>query len=277
MEKKQGRNYSILTIKRLFALSGNQCAFPDCTVTFVNWEDETNYSNMCHIEDANPNTHKADRYNSQMTDKQRSDYQNLILLCPNHHIETNDPDKYTVRSLKEMKKAHEQKMAEAIFNKTPISKYPSVLNVVINSIGSSLIVNDSDNAVKIAPDTEQKIRFNNIKRHKSIIEEYSAYQGKLKAIYEEIEKQGSSKKSFLLQNIRTLYLFEKGKYDGEIQQIRANADIILDNIQNEIWRLLETSSNLDNGLPIEIINVAVQIVIVDAFMRCKILEEPIEE
>lgn len=271
------RNYKTLTIKRLFALSGNQCAFPDCPVTFVNWEDETNYSNICHIEDANPNTHKADRYNPNMTDKQRSDFQNLILLCPNHHLETNDPCKYSVQDLKEMKRAHEQKHAELAANRLSIAKYPSVLSAVINKIGSSLIVEDSTVVVSIAPDTEEKIKHNNITRHRAIIEEYSVYQGKLNVIYEEIEKQGSSKKDFLLQNIRTLYLNEKGRYGGGMEEVRNNADQILDNIRNEIWKLFESSANVDKGLPVEMINVGIQIVLVDAFMRCKILEEPNRE
>lgn len=270
------RNYKTLTIKRLFALSGNQCAFPDCSVTFMNWEDETNYSNICHIEDANPNTHKADRYNPNLTDKQRSEYQNLILLCPNHHLETNDPCKYTVQGLKEMKRAHEQKHAELAANRLSIAKYPSVLSAVINKIGSSLIIEDTTFVANVAPDTEEKIKHNNIKRYRAIIEEYSVYQGKLNVIYEEIEKQGSSKKDFLLQNIRTLYLNEKGRFGGGIEEIRSKADEILDNIQNEIWKLFESSANVDKGLPVEIINVGIQIVLVDAFMRCKILEEPIK-
>lgn len=276
MPKKEARYYSMLTIKRLFALSGNQCAFPDCPVTFLNWEDDTNYSNICHIEDANPNTHKADRYNPSMTDIERSDYKNLILLCPNHHIETNDPKKYSVNDLRQMKREHEEKMAKIITGKSSISRYPSVLSVIINNIGSSLILEDLNNEVKVAPGTEEKIQYNNILRHRAIIEEYSAYQGKLNAIYEEIEKQGSFKKAFLLQNIRTLYLVEKGKFRGNIEEIRQNADEIIDNVQNEIWNLLEGSQNLDSSLPIEFVNVGIQIVMVDAFMRCKILEEPVK-
>ena len=50
MANNQSRNYSTLTIKRLYALSGNRCAFPGCERTFVNWEDDTNFSNICHID-----------------------------------------------------------------------------------------------------------------------------------------------------------------------------------------------------------------------------------
>ncbi len=46
MAKENTRNYSLLTIKRLFSLSGNCCAFPGCSVTFLNNDDETNFSNI---------------------------------------------------------------------------------------------------------------------------------------------------------------------------------------------------------------------------------------
>jgi hypothetical protein len=39
-------------------------------------------------------------------DKERADYDNLILLCVQHHDETNDGEKYSVITLKEMKRDH---------------------------------------------------------------------------------------------------------------------------------------------------------------------------
>lgn len=268
------RNYSKLTIKRLYALSANRCSFPNCAVTFLNAEDDTNLSNICHIEDANPTTHKSDRYNINMTDEQRSDYKNLILLCPNHHIETNDPSKYTVDALKAMKRNHESKMALLQDGKPSISKYSSALSDIVNAVGGFIINISPDNPATIAPNTDEKINYNNITSYKPIIEEYSVYQGKLNGIYEEIEKQGSTKKEFLLQNIRMLYLKEKGNYNN-IDEIRKNADRILENIENSIWNILENSTNLNTNLPIESIKIAILIVIVDSFMRCKILEEPV--
>lgn len=273
MTYNKSRYYSTLTIKRLYALSGNRCAFPGCERTFVNWENDVNFSNICHIEDANQDTHKADRFNQSMSDKERADYKNLILLCPNHHIETNDPSKYTVESLREMKRVHEINIASLQAGKNIIAKYPSLLSILINEIGSSLLKDEIEDSAKKAPDTEEKILFNNVVRYKPIIEEFSIYQGKLSAIYDEIENQGSSKKSFLLQNIRTLYLKEKGKYDN-VEAIRGNADLIFENIENEIWEILEASSNLSPNLSIESIKTGILIVIVDAFMRCKILENP---
>lgn len=273
MAKSSSRNYSDLTIKRLFSLSGNRCAFPECSIVFLNWDNDTNFSNICHIEDANANTHKADRYNPHMTPSDRASYKNLILLCPNHHNETNDPLKYTVDGLRKMKREHENSILKLTTGQNLIVKNSSILSILINQVGSSLLVEDFNEDNASAPNTDEKINFNNIVLYKPVIEEYSIFQGKLNSIYEEIENQGSSKKDFLLQNIRTLYLKEKGKYKG-ITEIRINADSIFENIENELWNIIEVSDNLSKDLPIEALKMAVLIVMVDAFMRCKILEEP---
>ena len=90
---------------------------------------------------------------------------------------------------------------------------------------------------------------------------------------EEIEKQGSTKKEFVLQNIKSIYLKEKGKYEN-IEGIRANADIIIENVENQLWKIIENSSNPVLDLPIEAIKIGLLIILVDAFMRCNILEEP---
>jgi hypothetical protein len=45
------RNYTQATIKKLFASSGNQCAFPDCTQNIVDKEGNM-IGEICHIEAA---------------------------------------------------------------------------------------------------------------------------------------------------------------------------------------------------------------------------------
>ena len=94
------------TKMKLYALSGNQCAFPDCDVVFVSLENETNVSNICHIEAAEEG---GERYNPNSNDEERRHFKNLILLCRNHHAVTNDVQTYTVEVLREMKRTHEAK------------------------------------------------------------------------------------------------------------------------------------------------------------------------
>jgi hypothetical protein len=273
MANKRARYYSTLTIKRLYALSRNSCAFPDCDVTFLNSEDDTNFSNICHIEDANENLHKSDRYNPEMTDEQRKDFKNLILLCPNHHIETNDTDKYTVDILREMKKNHETKTVKSWSGKDLIGKHPSALNIVIGHIGIDFFDQVEPDDPLTAPDPAIKIEFNRVVRYKPIIEEYKIYQGKLSKIYDEIERLGSTKKELVLRNIKNLYLKEKGKY-GSVEELKNNTDVIIANVESELWKVIDKSQNSNNNLPIEAIEISLLVILVDAFMRCSILEEP---
>jgi|GEM_PF-500621 len=273
MAKSSARNYSQLTIKRLYGLSRNNCAFPGCPVELLSSEDETNFSNICHIEDANPSLHKSDRYNPDMTDDQRRDFKNLLLLCPNHHIETNDIEKYTVKVLRDMKRNHESQTKQKLTGKDLISKHPSALNTVINHIGTNFFDDSLTDEPLTAPNPETKIQFNQVIQYRPIIEEYSAYQGRLSKIYDEIERIGSAKKELVLRNIKKLYLKEKGKYNS-FDEIKENADSIFSNVESDLWELIDSSDNTNNNLPIEAIEISLLVIIVDAFMRCNILEEP---
>lgn len=270
MAKSKARDITQLTRQRLYAMSGNQCAFPKCSQMFFNIDDETNVSNICHIEAVEPG---GQRYNSNSDDEYRRSFDNLILLCPNHHKITDDIRTYTVDSLKEMKREHEAKFMRIAVGQNLITKNPSALNIVIGSLGSSILDDTAVNDPLSAPDPEEKILYNNIVRNKPIIEEYKIYQGRLSKVYEEIEKQGSTKKEIVLLNIRTAYLIEKKKYNN-IEDIRANADNIIENVEIKLWNLIENSGNANTHLPIEAIQISLYVVLVDAFMRCSILEEP---
>jgi hypothetical protein len=92
------------TLRALFAKSGNQCAFPGCIHPLINHKNKF-VANVCHIEAAMP---KGARYNDMQSDEERRNYNNLMLLCYAHHVETND-ETYTVEKLKKLKYEHESK------------------------------------------------------------------------------------------------------------------------------------------------------------------------
>lgn len=269
MAKSKAREITVKTIKRLYALSGNKCAFPDCNVNLLSSESEVNFSNICHIEAAESG---GQRYNPNSNIDYRRSYENLILLCANHHLETNDVVKYTVSILQEMKKNHEAKFIKEVSESNILIKYPSALNAIVGFVGNRISDDTITEEPINAPDTADKILYNNVILFKPVIEEYAVYQGKLNRLYEEIEKQGSTKKEFVLQNIKSIYLREKGKYK-DLDEIRANADVIFENVEKELWKIIENSSNPISDLPIEAIKIGLLVIMVDAFMRCNILEE----
>lgn len=260
----QARNYTDMTLKRLFGLSGNQCAFPGCAKQLVNTTNAKD-SNICHIEAANED---GERYNSAMTDKQRADYSNLILLCVQHHDKTNNETIYTIEVLQEMKQNHESNISHKLLNEKP-----SMLINAINAISSIDIEEVEENQSLRIIDPAEKIKYNSIKRNASLIEEYKVYHSKINSLYDELEAQGSIKKEKLLSNIRLIYTKIKGNYvlDSEngIEIIKKNSDDIIDAIINELYSKLEKSTLFE-----EDIILGINLIIVDAFVRCKILEEP---
>lgn len=260
--EKDARKYTRTTIRRLDMLSGNQCASPDCGKRFIARDEISIISKICHIEAA---SEEGARYNPSMTDKERAHFNNLILLCDECHTIIDNKineDKYPVSLLKEWKKNHESIYLHEQLRNT------SLLTYAINAIADADFDNiNTDDSSLQSFDISGKIVYNNIKRNKSLIEEYSEYYGKINSLYGELEEQGNGfKKEKLLRNIRTIYLKTKGKYTEDASEpmiiIQAKADDILDDVESELLSLLK-NSNEDNIF-------AISIVMVDAFMRCKI-------
>lgn len=98
-------------LRALFARSGNQCAFPGCTQPLIN--DKNKFiAQVCHIEAASEG---GERYNPDGNDEHRRSYENLLILCYPHHIETNDVDEYQAERLLKIKKEHEQLFLKSDF------------------------------------------------------------------------------------------------------------------------------------------------------------------
>ena len=95
-------SFSVVTVKQLFGLSTNHCAFPGCEEVLIDPKWHGVKAEICHICAANP---KGPRYDAGMTEEQRYSFENLILLCPTHHvvIDRLEPHVYTVAVLRDMK------------------------------------------------------------------------------------------------------------------------------------------------------------------------------
>jgi hypothetical protein len=92
-------------VKILLARSMNHCAYPNCSSLIVQ-PTGTITGEICHIK---ARSKKWPRYDETQTDEQRHAYENLILLCRNHHkIVDAEPEKYTVELLKEIKQMQEK-------------------------------------------------------------------------------------------------------------------------------------------------------------------------
>ncbi|PFU61987.1 helix-turn-helix domain-containing protein [Bacillus thuringiensis] len=104
MEKVRRKEPTKDTLRELYLKSGNRCAFPGCEKTILN--DKGNVvGQICHIEAAMPG---GERFNPNQTNEERRQASNLLLLCYEHHIETNDVEAFPVERMQSIKQAHEQ-------------------------------------------------------------------------------------------------------------------------------------------------------------------------
>lgn len=114
---------------------------------------------------------------------------------------------------------------------------------------------------------DAKIQVNNLNSEaQTAIEDYSAYHSHVDKIYSEYNKQGSNKSLAILNKMRGIYATHKAKNTG---------DELFTIIITKIIDLIQASSNYQ-PMPIEELELCVNILAVDAFVRCKIFENPTE-
>jgi hypothetical protein len=111
---------AVKTIKRLFALSSNRCAFPGCNTSLVDPNSGSILGEVCHIKGDKPT---AARYDVNQSNAERHAFENLILLCNVHHkIVDDQKDAYTDEVLFELKQKHESLSDGKIDANGPMSK-----------------------------------------------------------------------------------------------------------------------------------------------------------
>ena len=98
------------TIKVLFALSGNRCAFPGCSHSLVNDSGQV-VSQVAHIKGVKP---KAARFDPLADAEDLRQPENLLILCYAHHRETDDEAIFTVARMREMKATHERRFGGVV-------------------------------------------------------------------------------------------------------------------------------------------------------------------
>jgi HNH endonuclease len=106
------------SIKLLWSNAAGRCSFTDCEerLTVEQAANSAPYTlgEMAHIKGEREG---SNRYDKAQTTEQRDSYENLILLCPNHHTLIDKPENeniYTVDVLTEMKIAHENSISKRL-------------------------------------------------------------------------------------------------------------------------------------------------------------------
>lgn len=133
-----------------------------------------------------------------------------------------------------------------------------------------LLAEQDLNVISICPETtsfaiEDKITFNDLKGVEEIINDYKVYNHKLDEIYSEFDKSGKNKSFSVLQEIRRQYI--------DLKKLMNSPTDIFYETTNRIMNIIIKSSNYTE-MPIEELQLCADILVVDAFIRCKIFENP---
>lgn len=110
------RHYTQKTLKILFALSGNQCAVPDCKEPVIASptakSDAIVVGQIAHIYAI---SEEGPRGKVGLTEGELNQVSNLILLCPTHHVKVDGQHQtYPAKMLIEWKTRHERKYGETL-------------------------------------------------------------------------------------------------------------------------------------------------------------------
>lgn len=145
-----------------------------------------------------------------------------------------------------------------------VVKLDSNLAIIINIL-SKQQWDENDQSITINSfEIERKIKFNDLNNKSNTIREYCLYQPRVDQKYAEFDTMGVNKSKSVLASINRLYLNNKNKGD---------ADTILSSVIDGIREIVLNSNNYEN-IPIDELDLCIDILVVDAFVRCKIFENP---
>jgi hypothetical protein len=145
----------------------------------------------------------------------------------------------------------------------PIKTETNLANI-INILGQHSW--NEDNAdIEVTPyDIEKKIDHNDLDNTKDIIDDYKIHYHRLDAIYKTFDLQGKNKSLSVLSAIRSIYIKNKGTLQG---------DELFFKIIYCVEKIIQSSANY-TAIPYDELNLCVNILVVDTFIRCKIFKNP---
>lgn len=146
----------------------------------------------------------------------------------------------------------------------PSRKTETNLAQIINVL-AKLEWEDSELQVQVVPfKIEDKIKHNELDTAKWIVDDYKIHNSRLDKIYTEFDRQGANKSRSVLHSIRAIYHKNRGVL---------SRDELFYKITEQVELAIQESANY-TSLPKEELCLCVNILVVDAFIRCKIFENP---
>ncbi|TNJ46087.1 SMEK domain-containing protein [Tamlana fucoidanivorans] len=140
------------------------------------------------------------------------------------------------------------------------SNLATIINILSLEKWDDSNSDDSYNSFEI----DRKIQYNELDDAREVIEEFCVYYKKVDEKYTEFDLLGANKSNSVLNSIRKEY--------RKLKKTDNKDDVFFETIESIKSKVLE-SKNIDD-IPIDEIELCIDILIVDAFIRCKIFENP---
>lgn len=144
-------------------------------------------------------------------------------------------------------------------------KVESNLTTIIKILSKEDWKKETSDFETVPYDIEAKISYNQLNSAKTLIDDYKIHHHRIDKIYSDFDKQGANKSLSILNGIRTEYL-SLGAVDSP--------DRCFFSIIEKVKQKTQASANY-TPIPEEELVLCVQILVVDAFIRCKIFKNPI--
>lgn len=146
-----------------------------------------------------------------------------------------------------------------------IVKIDSNLAAIINIISKENLIESVGSPNINTFEIQRKIEFNNLTNVKPIIDDFAIFNGRLNEQYKEFDKQGSNKSMSILNTIRNQYI-------KLLENDLPPSNIFFTVIENIIQMVRDSRNYIE--IPYEELETCVSILVVDAFIRCKIFRNP---
>lgn len=138
------------------------------------------------------------------------------------------------------------------------------ITLIINQLAEKSNLDDVETQ-PLPFEIENKISFNNLHRWNDIIKDCAVYSAKVSEIYAIFDAEGCNKSNSVLFLLKKKYLALKNKFLG---------DELFDEICANVYEDVDGDSYCGENMSKEDLEFNISIILVDAFLRCKIFERP---
>ena len=149
-----------------------------------------------------------------------------------------------------------------------LKKIDSDLVKLINIISQENLYESSYRPTTSPFEIQKKIDFNGLGKIKKLILENAIYSKKLNEKYEEFDKQGVNKSRAILNVLKMTYHKLEQQYDDTLQLFYKIIEVTIDKVKSDL--------DEQTLISIEELELYIPIIVVDAFIKCKIFKNPEE-